>query len=398
MAISLDMFADVDAVQIEKSIEVRMKKFTVLTIAAAMFGATGAVAQDYTKSGSQLSLGEPAVVPHLVPKGPEVPIEVKITSVEEGSKSDLAGFNVPDSLRNHRPVYVRYEYTNLSDEDLSNQSIGAFIALDDRNERHMPQRAIGDCRTPTARALTKGKSHEGCLVFLIHENGKLQAAAYRGRYRHETGQDTKALYPTYYDPILWKPEGAAAGTDKAQSQDRENTTARQAATQPNYAKPGLELSLRESAVVPYLVPKGPEVPIELTITSVEEGSKGDLAKFKVPDSLRDHRPVYVRYEYTNLSDEDLSNQSIGAFIALDDRNERHMPQLPVGDCRTPAARALTKGKTHGGCLVFLIHENGKLQATAYRGHYRHETGQDTRALYPIYYNPVRWLTGSVEPR
>ncbi|WP_279479378.1 hypothetical protein [Aureimonas sp. SK2] len=191
-----------------------MKPMLVATTLVA-FTAMPALAETYQKAGSELRTGEAATVPHLVPKGPEVPIELRVTAIEEGSMEDLQGFEIPANLRDARPVYVRYEYTNLSDEDLSAQQVGAFVAIDDRDQEHAPALAMSGgtftkCTAPSARDLTKGKSADGCLMFMIHENGRLAAVAYKGHYRSEGSSNTQADYPIYYNPVKWT---ASASTD-----------------------------------------------------------------------------------------------------------------------------------------------------------------------------------------
>lgn len=199
-----------------------MKMFTLTLVSAAMFAAPAAFAQEFQEAGSELKLGESATVPHLVPNGPQVPIELTVTAIEEGSMDDLAGFDIPADLRNARPVYVRYEYTNRSDEDLANQQIGAFVAIDDRDQTHSPALAMNSattdftqCRADVPRQLGPGESAEGCVMFMLHEDGAIEAAAYQGSYRHETGKDTQADYPIYYDPIRWTADAqqdAGSGT------------------------------------------------------------------------------------------------------------------------------------------------------------------------------------------
>lgn len=179
-------------------------------IASAAFVAIASIpaaAQDFAEAGSELRLGEAAIVPHLVPNGPEVPIELTITAVEEGSKEDLAGFQIPADLADARPVYVRYTYTNRGEEDLSNQQIGAFVAVDDRDQAHAPALAMAGgfdkCVAGVPGEMQAGDSAEGCVMFMLHEDGEIAAAAYRGHYRHEEGRDAQADYPIYYNPVRW---------------------------------------------------------------------------------------------------------------------------------------------------------------------------------------------------
>jgi hypothetical protein len=191
-----------------------MKPLLIATTLVAL-ATLPALAEDYQKAGSELTVGDAATVPHLVPKGPEVPIALTVTAIEEGSTDDLKGFEIPADLRNARPIYVRYAYTNLSDEDLSAQQIGAFVGIDDRDQAQAPALAMSGgtftkCTTKPATGLTRGKSAEGCVMFMIHENGRLAAAAYQGHYRSEGSADTKVDFPIYYNPVKWTLPAAAA--------------------------------------------------------------------------------------------------------------------------------------------------------------------------------------------
>ncbi|GGD08410.1 hypothetical protein [Aureimonas glaciei] len=190
-------------------------KSPLIAATLVVLGTLPTLAQDYQKAGSELEVGDTATVPHLVPKGPEVPIALTVTAIEEGSMDDLKGFEIPADLRNARPIYVRYAYTNLSDEDLSAQQIGAFVAIDDRDQAQAPALAMSGgtftkCTTPPAAGLTKGKSAEGCVMFMIHANGSLAAAAYQGHYRSEGSTNTEADFPIYYNPVKWTAPTSAA--------------------------------------------------------------------------------------------------------------------------------------------------------------------------------------------
>lgn len=198
-----------------------------ILLSAAALGCTAlsAIAQDapaYVAPGTELKVGESAVVPFLIPNGPEVPIELTITEIEKGTRDDLEGFAIPPEMAEYRPIFVRYAYTNLSDEDLSHMAVGSFVGVDDRNQEQMSVNTRGarfdKCRADVARDVTRGKSGEGCMIYMIHENGDLKAAAYKGHYRHETGKDTRADFPIYYNPVRWVPADAAAPETQADGQ------------------------------------------------------------------------------------------------------------------------------------------------------------------------------------
>jgi hypothetical protein len=185
-----------------------MTRLPLIAATFAILGAIPAAAEDYAKPGSELTVGQTATVPHLVPKGPEVPIELTITAIEEGSKADLQGFRIPAELADARPVYVRYEYTNASDENLSAQQIGSFVVVDALDRTHNPVAAMSGgsfarCATPAAAGLSKGKSAQGCALFMIPADHEIRSAAYRGHYRDGAGTDTRKAFPIYYDPVRW---------------------------------------------------------------------------------------------------------------------------------------------------------------------------------------------------
>lgn len=170
------------------------------------------LAQDLTPAGTELALGETAVVQHIIPDGPIVNIEFTVNSITQGSREQIANFNVPPELADALPTFVTYSYTNISDEDISGQSIGAIVAIDDRGQEQNSilvrggQGTFGDveCATNASpQGMTPGETHEGCLLFMVHENGHIDAVAFKGSYRHETGRDMRAEFPVYYDPIRW---------------------------------------------------------------------------------------------------------------------------------------------------------------------------------------------------
>lgn len=193
-----------------------MTRLSLLALSAGLLATTGALAQDFVAAGTELEPGQAAIVPHLVPEGPQVPIELTITAIEEGDVADLADFEMPPELEGSRPYYVRFDYTNLGEEDLANQQIGGFVGIDGNGEAFMPSFTMGGespfsaCSAAPPRALATDANHEGCVMFLIDADTELASVGYRGNYRYEEGKDTEADFPIYYDPVLWTAEAAPA--------------------------------------------------------------------------------------------------------------------------------------------------------------------------------------------
>lgn len=185
-------------------------RFT-LTFSIAVLTAVPALAQDLASPGTEVKVGEAVAVPYSVPKGPEVPVEIMVTEVEKGALADLEGYDIPADLKDYIPYYVRYKWTNLSDEDLSHNSLSGVYVIDDRNQQQSNALAKGQplekCRSGgTARDMKKGVSAEGCEIYMIHKDGALKTVIYKG-----TNPDDKpAVKAIYADPIRWIVEGATA--------------------------------------------------------------------------------------------------------------------------------------------------------------------------------------------
>lgn len=188
---------------------------------AAVFSASTALAtsaQEFADPGTELSPGETATVPFLVPNGPEVPVALTVTEIEEGDIADLDGFELPADYEGATPYYVRFDYENQGDEDLSSYELSGFVALSDGGEALMPSITMGgatpfeQCQNPPPAQMAKGDTHDGCILFLLPEGAELNGVGYRGNYRYEEGVDTEATFPIYYDPIVWTADVAEPKT------------------------------------------------------------------------------------------------------------------------------------------------------------------------------------------
>ncbi|WP_152662520.1 hypothetical protein [Devosia soli] len=191
----------------------------ISTLSILALASAGTVqAQDFVAAGTTLSAGEKATVPFLIPNGPEVPIELTVSAIEAGDISDLSNFDIPADFEDARPYYVRFSYTNLGQEDLSNYQVAGFVAFDADGTEIMPSTTMGGsepftaCQNTAPATLAEGASHEGCLLFLVPDDGEIASVGYRGNYRFEEGKDTEADFPIYYDPVLWTSGEAAPKT------------------------------------------------------------------------------------------------------------------------------------------------------------------------------------------
>lgn len=184
---------------------------------AAVAVAAPALAQDMAKPGTEVKVGESVVVPYIWAKMDKpVPVEVTVTEIEKGSIEDLKDFDVPAEMSDYLPYYVRYTWKNLSDQDLSHQSLGAFYIIDDRNQQQSGARTEGKrfekCLPGgSIKDMTKDVTAEGCDIYMIHKDGALKSVIYKGT--NPDGHDeVKAIYK---DPIRWIPSEDAPKAEPA---------------------------------------------------------------------------------------------------------------------------------------------------------------------------------------
>jgi hypothetical protein len=195
-------------------------KFTPFAAVFTLLAVPAATAQTFVDAGTELEVGEEATVPFLIPEGPEVPVALTVTAIEQGDMADLADFELPAGLEDATPYYVRFSYTNMGEEDLANHQLAGFVGIDESGEAVMPSMTMGGsepfslCQNPAPAEMGNGVSQDGCLMFLIE--GDLTAAGYRGNYRYEQGKNTEKDFPIYYDPVLWTAGDAAETPAKGQ--------------------------------------------------------------------------------------------------------------------------------------------------------------------------------------
>jgi hypothetical protein len=188
-----------------------MPVFKILPILPLLaFASAGvAYAQDFVAPGTALAVGKEASVPFLIPNGPEVPIALTVTEIEAGDIADLGNFESPAGFDDARPYYVRFTYANAGAEDLANYQVAGFVGFDAEGAEIMPSMTMGGsepftaCQNIAPSALAEGESAEGCVLFLVPDDGELVSVGYRGNYRYEEGKNTEADFPIYYDPVLW---------------------------------------------------------------------------------------------------------------------------------------------------------------------------------------------------
>jgi hypothetical protein len=188
-----------------------MRNTTACTLAAAIAAvsfASAATAADYTPAGTQLSIGQAAILPLHIPYKAEAPVQITVTSIDAGTLADFTQYKVPPEAADTKPYYVHYHVKSLGAADVASNSMYGPIAIDDRNEKHNP--TLTDSRGGGARfdrckhdtfhlGAAQGAEYDSCEIFLIHQSGSLKAFGFE-----------LADTPYWKSPVLWLTAGGTA--------------------------------------------------------------------------------------------------------------------------------------------------------------------------------------------
>lgn len=188
----------------------KMTKTSTLIAAsiAALIAATSHAAE-FTAPGTQLAVGESAVIPLRIPYKPQVPVRVTVTAIDEGTLADFGQYKVPPEAADSRPYYVRYTITALAPGEYSGVTLGYTLAVDDRGQEHtatlldsrMSGASFDRCNAIGAFKAgdTEGSTREGCRIFLVHKNGSMTGFRFK---EFET--------PYNKSPVTWMVGSAAS--------------------------------------------------------------------------------------------------------------------------------------------------------------------------------------------
>lgn len=162
--------------------------------------ATDPEAGDVTAPGTELAIGDPAVVPFSSGDGSGV-LEVKVTAIEKGSVADLKPLKLGDRAKGYVPYYIQVSVTGVSGSDsLSNYSVNESIdGLLPDGSKAQSISIIGDfapCDGETIPGdFADGQTFTTCVPWLAQESSEVNAAQYAqdGDYDSYDGK-----------PVVWK--------------------------------------------------------------------------------------------------------------------------------------------------------------------------------------------------
>lgn len=151
------------------------------------------VPADATAPGSELKVGDRAVVPFKSGTDKSGVIGITVKSIEAGAKEDLASYG--DKAKNMTPVYIRMTVENVGGTDLSYSSVRLrLVGPDGKGTGVIITGETPKCQSESAKKdfTTAGATYETCALQAVQDGGGIGGATYTDS-------------ATYKDkPITWK--------------------------------------------------------------------------------------------------------------------------------------------------------------------------------------------------
>ncbi|MEU8635325.1 hypothetical protein AB0C38_24445 [Amycolatopsis sp. NPDC048633] len=141
--------------------------------------AAAAPAGDVTKPGTELKLGERAVVPFKYGTSKSGTIAITVTAIEKGANADLAKYG--DKAKGITPFYLRATVENVDGADLAYSSVSLrALGADGRSTGVIITGSTDQCKSGTAgKDFTKaGAKFETCTLQGAREGSEVGAATF----------------------------------------------------------------------------------------------------------------------------------------------------------------------------------------------------------------------------
>ena len=174
---------------------------------------------ELTPPGSQLSVGDHAVVAYEPRQDQVGALDIQVTKLEKTSIDDFSAWQLSDEQKKSNPFYVRATIENVGDTDLGGRPVPLYV-VNDQNVLLEPTpfaSSFDACpSTPFPKKFGPGDQVKACLVYLAPNHGDLVSVSFRPE---ET-----------FNPITWSgdvdeyvaPKGG--GTSKGGSQEGKGGT------------------------------------------------------------------------------------------------------------------------------------------------------------------------------
>ena len=137
---------------------------------------------ELTPPGSQLSVGDSAVVAYHPRQDDVAALDIQVTSLEKAPIKAFSAWQLSDAQKRSSPYYVRATIENVGDTDLGGRAVPLYVVNDDNVllEPTPFASSFEPCpSTPFPEKFGPGKKARVCLVYLAPEHGKLEAVSFR---------------------------------------------------------------------------------------------------------------------------------------------------------------------------------------------------------------------------
>lgn len=141
--------------------------------------AAAAPAGDVTKPGTELKLGERAVVPFKYGTAKSGTIAITVTAIEKGENADLAKYG--DKAKGITPYYLRATVENVDGADLAYSSVSLrALGSDGRSTGVIITGSTDQCKSGTAGKdfTSAGAKFETCTLQGAREGAAVEAATF----------------------------------------------------------------------------------------------------------------------------------------------------------------------------------------------------------------------------
>lgn len=137
---------------------------------------------ELTEPGSQLAVGDHAVVAYHPRQEQVAALDIAVTRLERTSIKDFSAWQLSDAQRGSTPYYVRARIENVGDTDLGGRAVPLYVVNEDNVllESTPFASSFQACpSTPFPEKFAPGDTARVCLVYLAPDHGDLVSVSFR---------------------------------------------------------------------------------------------------------------------------------------------------------------------------------------------------------------------------
>jgi hypothetical protein len=164
-----------------------------------------------TTPGSQLSVGDHAVVAYHPRQDQVAALDIQVTDLERTGIKDFAAWQLSKQQQESTPYYVRATIENVGDTDLGGREVPLYVVNEENLLLQATPFASSFAACPSApfpKRFGPGATADVCLVYLAPDHGELVAVSFRP-------EDT-------FDPITWTGDVQRYEPPKPDKSDKKN--------------------------------------------------------------------------------------------------------------------------------------------------------------------------------